>query len=82
MRISYTIRKHPLINSGSNTKYPMGYNTKKKQPDERFPQRNTKDMRDNKRDDDSGYYINNRDIKDTVRMRTFSRTTKYILVTA
>ena len=80
--ILYTVRKHPLIHRRANTKYPVGNNPDQKQPDERFPERDAEHTSNKKRDDDRGYYINNRDIKDSVRMCTFSRTTKYILVTA
>ena len=80
--ILYTIRKHPLIHRRANTKYAVGNNPGDEQPDERFPECDAENTSDDERDDDSRSDIHYRYIKDTVGVSTFSRTTKYIFVTA
>ncbi len=59
----------------------MRYNSDQKQHDERFPEYEPEEARDDISHHDSRSDINDRDIKDPVRMRAFFRATKYIFVT-
>lgn len=75
------IRKQPFIYRRTHAESAVRYNPDQKQCHERFPEYEPEEARD----DISHYYsrsnINDRDIKDPVRMRAFFRATKYIFVT-
>jgi hypothetical protein len=78
--VSY-IRKQPFIHRRTHAERPVRYNPDQKQHDERFPEYKPEEARDQKRNHDSRSDINDRDIKDPVRMCAFFRATKYIFVT-
>jgi hypothetical protein len=59
----------------------MRYYPDQKQRDERFPERESEEVRNQKRDEDSRSDIYDRNIEYPVRMCTFFRATKYIFVT-
>lgn len=78
--VSY-IRKHPFIHRRTHAERPVRYNPDQKQHDERFPEYEPEEVRNQKRHHDSRSDIYDRNIKDPVRMCTFFQATKYIFVT-
>ena len=79
--VSY-IREHPLIHRRTNTEQSVRNNSNNEKRHERFPEHETEEVCDQKCSHNSRSHIYNRDIKDPIRMRTFSRAAKYIFVTA